>query len=140
LGPGAKSLLARGHIYGPGRTGPPRYEVTWDLTTGKPTSERTLADLPRMDPYSTDGRRAVFADTTTRPAAPGESNQYYPTIYTTDHRARDGLTGRLLAPYRVPDEYHFNHALSADNQTVALVTKIHGAVPAHPPARMDLRL
>jgi WD domain, G-beta repeat len=60
--------------------------------------------------------------------------------YTTDLRSLDGVTGHLLMAVRVPDLFGFHYVVAPDGQTVATVSGKRGAVPAHPPATLNLRL
>ncbi|MBO0699861.1 MAG: hypothetical protein J2P46_15795, partial [Zavarzinella sp.] len=135
-----RSVAARGSVTGPGQKAPLRYEVIWDLATRRPTAERALAALPKVDSVTTDGRTAVAYEVTTRPAGPAEAKAGFPGEYTTDLRAFDGLTGRLLMTIRVPDQFTYHYAVSPDGQTVATVSGRRGAVPAHPMATLNVRL
>jgi WD40 repeat protein len=135
-----RSVTGRGYVQGPGRKTPLRYEVVWDMATGRPTAERALAALPKVDSVTSDWRTAIAYEVTTRPASPEVAKAGFPGESTTDLRAFDGLTGRLLMGVRVPDQFTYHYLVSPDGQTVATVSGRRGAVPAHPLATLTVRL
>src|SRR5262245_41175914 len=135
-----RSVTGRGSVRGPGRKTPLRYEVIWDVKAGRPTAERALADLPKVDSVTTGGRTAVEYENRVRPAPAELAKAGFPSSWTTDLRAFDGATGRLLMTVRIPDEFNFHYGVSPDGQTVAVVSYKRGAAPALPPSAMGVSL
>ena len=134
--PDGRTVAVQGHLHGPRRKTPAPYEVVWDVASGRPTTERALPTLPRIDAITADRRLAVAAETISRPPAKAGGQ----TEYLTGVKAFDVGTGRLMAAIEVPGTFSFHVAITSDGQTVATVSGNRGAVPAHPPSRLDLRL
>jgi WD40 repeat protein len=135
-----KTAVARGEVVGPGRKNSLRYEVAWDIATGKPTGERTLAMvLPQVHATTPDWRTTLNTTTVSRPNT-GPTKNYFANELSADVKVSDGATGRLLCEFRVEEAYTIRQMLTADGQTAVTVSGPHGAVPAHPPARLDVRL
>jgi WD40 repeat protein len=134
-----RTIVGRGLVRGPGRKVPVTYLVIWDVQTGKVTTEHAVAE-PLPEALSPDGRISSSAVTTGRPNPDEQARKYYPTELLTDVKCFDAATGRTLSAFRLPQEYRYHSVLSADGQTLAVVTSKHGAVPAHPAAELNIRL
>jgi WD40 repeat protein len=134
-----RTIVGRGLVRGPGRKTPLAYLVIWDIRTGKVTTEYAPAE-PLTEALSADGRVGNSAVTTARPNPDEQARKYFPNEYLTDVKCFDIATGRAMSAFRLPQEYRYHSVLSPDGQTLAVVTIKRGAVPAQPPAELNVRL
>lgn len=134
-----KTILGSGYVSGPNRKIQSPYVVLWDVATGKPMAEYAKPPGFSIDELSSDGRTAIAYETKTH-ANTGQTKSYFPTEYSADIEAIDVCTGRRLASIQLPEAYTSRVTLSDDGHTLATIAGQHGAVPAHPPANLDLRL